>query len=161
MTVIVEDGNIITGANSYVTEAEVVAYASARGTTILLADAEQLIVKSMDYIESLAFIGIKATEAQPLQWPRYNATVDGYLIDGDEIPSELTKGQLETVLAINAGNNPLDTVDRLKESVSVGSLSVTYVSGSTTNTVKAINNALKKLLASGGGSGISFTVKRG
>ena len=161
MAVIVEDGNIITGANSYVTEAEVVAYAAARGTTILLADAEQLIVKSMDYIESLAFIGIKSTEAQPLQWPRYNATVDGYLIDSDEIPSELTKGQLETILAINAGNDPLTTVDRLKESVSVGSLSVTYVSGSTTNTVKSINSALKKLLASGGGSGISFTVKRG
>lgn len=160
MTVTVETGAIVSGANSYVTEAGLVAYAAARGVTIALVDAEELIVKSMDYIESLAFKGVKLTQNQPLQWPRADVYVDDYLISVDDIPSDLTKGQYEVCLAINNGEDPLADVARAQQSVKVGSLSVTYASGSSsTTTVRKISSALRKLLVNGG-SGSSFTVKR-
>ena len=158
MTVIVEDGSTVANANSYITGAEVVDYAAARGVTILLADTEELIVKSMDYTEGLAFKGVKVTSTQALQWPRASVYVDSYLVGTDEIPSELTKGQLETCLSISNNEDPLANVARVQESVSVGSLSVKYASGSSTTLVKKISNAFKKLLTSSGGA--TFEVSR-
>ena len=85
--------------------------------------------------------------------------IDGYLTGTDEIPAELVKGLNETALSINNGENPLADVPRVQEEVKVGSLEVKYASGSISTTlVKKINNALRKLLASAGGS--SFIVKR-
>ena len=162
MAIIVEDGSIVAGANSYVSIADTRTYALARGVTLSAVDAEveQLIIQSMDYVEGLAFIGLKSTEDQPLQWPRSNVVIDGYFVDTDEIPTELIKGQNETILSINNGEDPLADIARAQESVKVGSLSVKYTSGSSTTLVRKTTNAFRKLLANGGG-GSSFTVKRG
>lgn len=162
MTIIVETGAIVPGANSYVSTAELVAYAADRGITIADdAAAEVLLIKAMDYTEGLSFKGIKFTKDQPLEWPRANVLIDGYLVYVNEIPSELKAGVYETALAINSGEDPLADVARVQQSVKVGSLAVTYASGSSSTTlVRKINNAFKKLLTSGGTSGSSFEVKR-
>lgn len=160
MAIIVEDGSNVENANSYVTEAELSEYATARGITLTTA-SEQLLILSMDYIEALEYKGIKTYEEQPLQWPRYNVTVDGYWLDSDEIPKELKAGQMATAIAIDQGNSPLQTVGRSTKREKVDVLEVEYMDGSSINTTDPnITNSLKKLLK-GGSNGTSFTVLRG
>lgn len=159
MAIVVEDGTIVAGANSYVTEAELTTYATARGITIA-GDTEELLIKAMDYIESLAYKGIKFTQDQPLQWPRANVVVDGYLIATDEIPQELKNGEMETAISIDEGEDPLADIPRVKSKTTVGPISVEYKDGSgSTTLVRRINAQLRKLLRSAGG--VAFPVSRG
>lgn len=159
MAIVVEDGSIVTGANSYVTEAELTTYATARGVTLTI-DTEQLLIRAMDYIEGLSYKGIKLTDAQPLQWPRSGVVVDRYAVDIDEIPDELKNGEMEAALAIDNGQDQLADIGRVKQSATVGPISVDYVIGTgSTTLVRKINNQLRKLLRSAGGA--SFTVSRG
>lgn len=159
MAIVVEDGSIVTGANSYVTEAELTTYATARGVTLTI-DTEQLLIRAMDYIEGLNYKGIKLTETQPLQWPRSGVSIDRYAVDIDEIPDELKNGEMETAMAIDNGQDQLADIGRVKQSATVGPISVEYVIGTgSTTLVRKINNQLRKLLRSAGGA--SFTVSRG
>jgi len=70
----VEDGSIVTGANSYVSLAAARSYAAARGATVPAADAdlEVMIIKAMDYLESHRdqFLGDSVERDQPLSFPR-------------------------------------------------------------------------------------------
>lgn len=158
-TIVVEDGTQVSGANSYITEAELATYASDRGVTVA-GTAAILLIEAMDYIESLSYKGYKLTETQALVWPRGDVYVDGYYIDQDEIPQLLKDSQAEVALAIDAGNGPLDNLERKVESESVDSISITYANNSSSDViVRKIDAKLRKLLANGN-SGISFTVKR-
>jgi len=161
MTVIVvEDGTVVTGANSYVTEAELTAYATARNVTLTGA-TDELIVQAMDYIEGLSYIGVKSTSAQPLQFPRYNVVVDGYLIETATILQILKDGQMEAAIAVDAGNDPLANVTRQTKKEKVDVLEVEYMDNAVSNTiVKKISTKLRKLLVNSNG-GISFPVTRG
>lgn len=159
MAIVVEDGTRVTGANSYVTEAELTTYATARGITIT-GDTEELLIKAMDYLESLEYKGIKVAFDQALQWPRADVYIDDYLVDIDEIPYELKKAEYEVALSIDAGVDPLANITRLKDSVSVGPISVTYSKTQATTIVRKIDLALRKLLRAGA-SGASFPVLRG
>ncbi len=98
-TIIIEDGTVVPGANSYVTEAELTTYAADRGIT-LTAATDVLLIKAMDYIESLSFIGSKGSKGQPLQWPRSNVYIDGFYFVPTTIPPALQTGQIATALAM-------------------------------------------------------------
>lgn len=101
-TLIVEDGSIVTDANSYIDTAYLDSYASDRNLTIptVEVDKETAILLAMDYIESfrMRFTGSKATELQSLQWPRKYAWVDCYEFADDEIPNELKKAVAQLVV---------------------------------------------------------------
>lgn len=159
MSIVVEDGSLVLNANSYVSEAELSAYATARGITIS-GDTEQLLIRAMDYLESQSFLGDKYTEEQALQWPRVNVVIDGYLVDADEIPKELKTSQIEIALSIDNGVDPQANIARAQSRVKVGELEVEYEPGQSSTIVKKISNSLRKLLKSAGG-GISFIVDRG
>jgi len=159
MALIIEDGTLVANANSYVTTSELTDYATARGITIT-GDEEELLIRAMDYFESLAFIGIKVIHTQALQWPRANVIIDDYLVELDTIPSEVIKSQIEIALAIDNGQDPAADVARSKSKVKVGELEVTYEPGQSTTIVRKISNSIWKLLV-GGVSGISFLVDRG
>jgi len=160
MAIVVEDGTVVTGANSYVTEAELTAYAVARGITIA-SDPEELLIKSMDYVEGLIYQGYKYTSDQPLQWPRSAVILDGYYLDADEIPQLLKDGQMESALSVENDVDPLADIARQKKSATVGPVSVVYESGQSTTIVRKISNKLQKLLANGSLSSSTFTVDRG
>lgn len=152
MAIIVEDGSIVSGANSYVTESELAQYATDRGVT-LVGTASQLLYKSMDYIEAQSYIGDKSTQEQPLQWPRHNAYIDGYLFSSAAIPKELKEGQMMVAISIDAGVDPLSTVDRAAKVEVLGPMSTEYAdNASDTQTIRSISSKLSKLLASSGGS---------
>jgi hypothetical protein len=149
--VIVEDGvSQNPAANSYVSEADLAAYVAARGIT-LVGDPTQLLIKAIDYIDSLLFIGSKRSYLQPLQWPRAWRTYYPVYFFIDIIPRELKKGQLEAAIAISQGNDPLQDIQRATHREKVGDLEVEY----NTNAVSRTSNrrilaALQILLVGGG-----------
>lgn len=155
-TIIVEDGTIVAGANSYVSAATLSTYASDRGVTIT-GTSEDLLIEAMDYIESLEYIGLQLTEDQPLSWPRSNAVKKRiYWYDTNEIPADLISGLCEVALAIDAGNGPLDNLERATSKEKVGDLEVEYKDSSASSViVKKINAKLKALVI---GSAIGFPV---
>jgi len=162
MTVlIVEDGSIVAGSNTYVAAATLTAYATARGKT-LVTDPTILIVRAMDYLEQLYYLGIKKTRDQSLQWPRINVLIDGYYLDSDVIPQQLKDGLCEISIAIDEGTDPLlDVSPGVKRERVEGAVEVEYKDGGNSQTINVrINNVLKKLLA-GGGSGYNFNVSKG
>lgn len=145
-SIIVEDGSIISGANSYVSTTELTTFASNRGITITgtLAD---LLIQAMDYIENLPFKGVKLTEDQPLQWPRGFVNVDGYYIRTDEIPQQLKDGLCHCAIAIDQGNDPIQDLSQTAIRKKVGDLEIEYAQGTTSVTVnRKILNVLKKLI---------------
>ena len=89
MVLIVEDGTIVAGANSYVSLATVKAYCAARGI-IFPADniLEQKVLMAMDWFEHYTFKSdrVDVTTPQDLSYPRVAVTIDGVVTPDTEIP---------------------------------------------------------------------------
>jgi hypothetical protein len=94
MSLTVEDGSVVAGANSYVSVSDAQAYATARGIVVTVTEA--LLLKAIDYLESLRaeYQGIKTDGSQSLQWPRSGVYLDGYEVGEDEIPDVLINAQI-------------------------------------------------------------------
>jgi len=107
MTVTVEDGSIVTGADSYVAEAALTAYATARGIT-LTTDETILLIKAMDFLESFdgRFRGDRTARDQPLSWPRSGAIIEGWHWTSAQIPRQVINAQLALAIEIDAGEDP-------------------------------------------------------
>jgi hypothetical protein len=156
MTVIVETGETVANANSYVSEATLVAFALARGVT-LTTDSTELLIKAMDYIDSLDYIGIKKNYTQTTQWPRYDVWIDGYNFYSDQIPQELKNAQCLTAMAIEEGTDPLANLARTVTQETIGNLSVSYASSGASQELNIkIGQALRKLLKGGWTGGNTF-----
>lgn len=157
MAIIVEDGTNVTGANSYVSTADLTEFATARGIT-LTDDPEQLLIQAMDYIETQQYQGTKLLFTQGLQWPRVNVWIDGWYNNANNIPKELKNGEMETAIAIDQGTAPDADVTRYAIREKVGELEVEYAANAPANTInKKINNWLYKLLAGGGSGGLKVS----
>jgi hypothetical protein len=118
MTVTVETGAGIAGANTYITPDELRSFADARGTSLGSDDStlEVYLIKAIDYLESMRdqFQGDKTDSDNPLQWPRSGVFIDGTEIDDDVIPTELKNAQAQLALesisvdlqpTVSAGNS--------------------------------------------------------
>jgi hypothetical protein len=150
MSIIVEDGSGVANSNSYLSEGGLVAYAAARGRLITDSTAH-LLIQAMDYVESLSFKGQKNASDQSLQWPRVGATLDGYEVGSATIPNELKNGLAEVALSIQAGDNPLATLDRETIREKVGELEVEYAKTSSSQAIlQSANVKLNKLTTSVG-----------
>lgn len=155
MALIVEDGTGLTTSNTYASEAELAAYAAARGVTITGTDT-QLLLTAMDYLESKNFIGDKYSSAQALQWPRINVYIDGYYVAYTTIPTLLKEAQIELALSIDGGTNPMANLDRetVREKVDVieveyskSAMSRTYITAAETKLKKLTKNSMKVIRA--------------
>lgn len=160
-TIIVEDGTIVANATSYVSVADVESYISERAlTAITSTDIDELIIRSMDYIEGLNFKGFKSTEDQSLQWPRADFVLDGFLKSLTFIPELLKDAVCETVIAVNDSKSPLVDLERRTSSVGVGSgaVNVSYEAGGSSATIVfTLENKLFKLIS---GNSVIFEVTR-
>ena len=150
MALVVEDGSNVSGANTHVTLAEFKAWADERGITYDNdAKITNHIYRAMDFIERQNFQGRKANETQPLQFPRTDVMIDGYYVDANEIPKELKIALYEQINIEHLTFSKLNTVDRRTISESIGDISVTYASNSSSQTdTPALTLALKKLINS-------------
>jgi hypothetical protein len=78
--------------------------------------------------------------------------IDGWYIDQDSIPQLLKDALFEVCIAIDGGYDPLAIQEREVSSETVGPISVSYKSGTSSLPVlTAANNKLKKLLDFSGG----------
>jgi hypothetical protein len=141
VALIIEDGSIVDGANSFVTAAQMAAYAALREITIPAATATQEahLILAMDYIigREQRMKGQRVTEAQPLPYPRYNVRFNGYYITGTHIPIELKNAQIE--LAIQVGNSELlisETTNNLASFNVDGVYSESYFTGGSWSSVR-------------------------
>lgn len=148
MALVVEDGSVVTGANTYVTLAEFKAWADDRGITYGTDDAvTQSIYRAMDYLERLQFIGNKANENQPLQWPRTEALIDGYYADATEIPTPVKLALYEAIVVEAAGNSELEVQDRKTIREKIGDIEVQYADNSENRKITpALQYALNKIV---------------
>lgn len=150
-TIVVETGAIVANSNSYVSEAELTTFATARGIT-LTQDEDDLLVQAMDWLENLDFKGAKRTRDQSLQWPRVDVWIDGYYYSSETIPQQLKDGLCFAALAVDAGTDPMQDVERQVTMERVDSIEVQYTNASANKTisVKALH-VLRKLMSGGVG----------
>ena len=149
MALVIEDGSVVTGANSYVTLAEFKAWADSRDISYNADDdvVEAQILRAMDYIERLYFIGNKANENQPLQWPRTEALIDGYYADATEIPKEVKIAVYEATVVEAAGYSELEIQSRKTLRERVGDIEVQYAENSENRTITpALQYALNRIV---------------
>jgi hypothetical protein len=158
MALIVEDGTIVTGANSYVSVANARTWATLRGQTFTGADSvvEARLVNAMDVLEGYRdrWKGAKTDEDQSLQWPRADVWIDGVEFPDDEIPSELVAAQIQ--LAYDSETYPLQPTGTGREVVrqKVDVIETEYAKRGTGTVQAQFNKAmnfLKPLMKAGTG----------
>ncbi len=108
MPLTIENGSNVANANSYVTRAEIIAYAAARGVTIANVDESDVFaIKAMDYIERKNFKGSPSYGPpgviQALQFPRSEIEYQGAYFDEDSIPTLLKNAECEAAMLISQG----------------------------------------------------------
>ena len=87
--IVTQTNDGLSTANSYVTTAELSAYASQRGIVLNSADLESLLFKSMDLLESKQYKSEPIKADQSTKWPRM----------GLGVPRDIKLAQI--MLAIN------------------------------------------------------------
>lgn len=145
--------------DSYVTEAELLAYATARGIT-LVANQTVLLIKAMDYLESLNYKGARLSSVQVLSWPRDGVYIDGYELDSDDVPQQVKNAQMATAISIDSGVDPLSDLQPSVKREKADVVEIEYQAGASPVTLsRSISAALRPLLANGSGAA-NFTVTR-
>lgn len=102
MSLILEYGAGVKGANTYVSELELEKYASENKLDYE-GDEAELLLLAMMYIEQLAFKGIRRNEYQRLQWPRLDVKIDRKSLSESAIPDILKELQCEVAIEIANG----------------------------------------------------------
>ena len=135
MALVIEDGSVVSGANSYITIANYKSWADERsisyGTDTVI---ESAIHRAMDWFERQFFIGNKANENQLLQWPRTEALIDGYYADATEIPTQVKTAVYEATKVQIDGNSELENQARKTLRERVGDIEVEYATNSENRT---------------------------
>jgi len=159
MTLIVEDGTIVAGADAYISAEDATAYHAARGNTAWAAlsadEMDQHIRKATDYmvqVYSLRWKGDRVTATQALDWPREGVEVYGFEIDSDVLPEAVANACAELALRASAGDLTPDVTRRtLREKV--GPIEVEYdPNAPTLPDYQAIDNMLAPYLDNSGSS---------
>jgi hypothetical protein len=158
MALIVEDGTIVTGAESYISVADADAYFSARGNAAWAAltptaTKEAALRKATDYMTGrygLRWKGDRVSELQALDWPRSSAYANGFLIDSGSVPVAVQRACAE--LAVRASSDDLapDVGAQVKQEV-VGPISVTYADGARQDTRYALVDSMLAAYLKGAG----------
>jgi hypothetical protein len=162
MALVVEDGTIVVGANSYVTIETARAYATSRGLSLSAIDSvvEAQLVLAMDYLESLRskYKGAKTDVVTPqaLQWPRSEVVIDGEDFGANSIPQELQDAQCRLAIEQEAGIELFPSQGEEGKFIvreKIGPLSTEYsekVVGRIQPVLTAVSSLLAPLLKEGG-----------
>jgi hypothetical protein len=90
-------------ANSYASEEDLASFAALRG--IELPDKlTPLLIKAMDYLEGLGWVGAKADPRQALAWPRVNVVLDDHDFPPSEVPRQVITAQCMLAVESMDGN---------------------------------------------------------
>lgn len=100
ISLIVEDGSIVAGSNTYANATYVDTYCTNMGYDDWQSGgsdkSKSAILRAMSYIDSKNFCGIKSSSNQELEFPRIGLLdSSGYQISSSEIPEDLKKALAE------------------------------------------------------------------
>lgn len=107
MALVVENGSVVSGANTYVNVSDVAAFCtlmnyttwtSAPISSLETQKKESAIIRSMQFFETLSYRGQKTAFDNPLEWPRSYV----YLATGDEFPSDEIPTKLKNAVCEGA-----------------------------------------------------------
>lgn len=162
MALVVEDGTGLATANSFITDAEFTAWASARGRLEgLTQDSGSArapsIVLAADYLcneQRFQWRGKRTVPTQALVWPRTGATNrDGYDIASNVVPASVKQAQCSLAWLSMTGVDLQPVLPRggRIQTKTIGPLSTTYFNDATAETVFAeAMGAIDPLLLGGG-----------
>lgn len=171
MTLIVENGSGVAGAESYASVAQASAYHTARGATAWddVDDKEAALRKATDYMLQnyrLGWKGFRVKPDQALDWPRYECYIPGYrlgrwagdyLVPSTVVPIEVRNACIELSLKVTIEDLNPDLTQQVLSN-KVGPISITYSSTSPQyKRFRAIDMMLRHLLD---GNGITAKVGR-
>ena len=169
MSLIVETGSIVAGADSYISLVDARTMAALYGWALPATDpaAEIALRNGANYVGVFEseMKGSRVSVEQSLPYPRKDVNVYGFYLGETEIPTPLKLAQVAAAVEIGAGLDPRASTDgRVVASEQVtGAVAVSYFNngntGANVRITKAID-ALKPLLSSNN-NGISFNVVRG
>ena len=136
---IIEDGTQIANSNSFVDDAEYVAYAALKCLTIGVDAAAREIdlLAGMDYILSREDMlqGRRVSSTQSVTFPRVGVYIYGYIINSDVIHQNVKNSQMEAAAYNTTGTllSNTQSTNRMKEKVDV--LEVEYFKGGSRSNV--------------------------
>lgn len=107
MALIVEDGSIVQGANSYVNLADARAIAEQLAV-ILPADdteAEKVLIQATWYIDEKCYKGELTDTDQSIVFPRTGMYVKGFEFPSNEIPTDIKRAQVAAAAGYYEGAN--------------------------------------------------------
>jgi hypothetical protein len=160
ITITVEDGSIVAGANSYVSLADYLSYWEQRG---VVQDADDEvnkanIVRGFDAINrNWSYRGVEVDSTlQVGAWPRYIPTPSNvYDIPTDTIPQDIIDAQCEMANLIRGGLDPMATFEGAIESemAKAGPVETetVYMGGKGRPQLTAVTGLLRPYLGAGGG----------
>lgn len=160
MSLIVEDGTGVSGADSYITLEYAASYHSALGNAAWAAatseQQEVALRRAAQYLDfNYYWRGVKTAQTNAREWPRYDCLdKDGYAIASNVIPTEIKNAQAELGLRALAGDLLADvsggsSVIREK----VDAIEVEYEKGQSRQSAYTIvERLLRGLIRGGGGS---------
>ena len=153
MTLIVEDGTEVAGANTFNTDAEYAAYGSLKGYTVGLtihAREKELLV-GMDYLLSResSMQGVRSSSTQATLYPRRGVSLFGYYLETDTIPDSLKTAQLEAAYASKSiAILPTESNSNIQSESVDGVISTSYFKGGSAskNRLSNVDVHLKPLM---------------
>lgn len=140
MALVVEDGTGLSTAESYVSVADAVTYATKHGLTFAASPAdaaEQALRRATAWLDGkyrTRFPGCRVNgRDQALEWPRmYACDAEGYEVASDAVPAEIVNATIEAAvreLASAGSLNPDVTPGRIKKRAKVDVIEVEYAVG--------------------------------
>lgn len=167
MALTVEDGTIISGSDTYVNQADFIAFALTIGTVVAVEQVtDDTLVKAFYYLNSLEtqLKGSRTAKTQPNVYPRNNLVIEDFAWDNDEIPRQVILAQvllaLDLLIGIDIYNRPQSASTAVKRNKVEGvveqefAVSDAIKLSSVTNAV-AVVNSLKK------NGGMTIVLSRG
>ena len=131
MALIVEDGSIVAGAESFCTVSFADTYHSNRGNTAWTgtdAVKEAALRKAADYMMQAyrgRWQGLRVEDGQALDWPRSWVVVDGYAVLSTIVPNEVKAACAQLALRALSADLLTDETQR-KTRVKVGPIETQY-----------------------------------
>ncbi len=155
---IVEDGSIVEGADSFISLASAYTLADAYGLNISDDGAVAMVQLRQAYLALInhepQLQGHRVSAEQTGIYPRVGVQQNCFLIDSDVIPNEVKLAQLYQADAINSGSygtNGTDSGEKLSSFEVVGAYKESYQDDSNSNintTVQGVVNSLYPLTKS-------------
>ena len=138
VTLVVEDGTIIDGANTYIDITTLDTYCTDRAVALTAsteAAKKALILKAMDYLESRYYQGYLVEEDQDTQQPRDRVYINDYLQTYEQIIARMINAHCELVIALDAGYDPVAILEREVKSEQLGPMRVEYMDNAASNNI--------------------------